>query len=56
MDRQIIAEMIEKQNRSIEQMIQDSEACINMKIEALFDGYKLTHDKQWELDSLIKAG
>ncbi|MDO5112252.1 MAG: hypothetical protein Q4E65_08105 [Clostridia bacterium] len=38
--------------------IHDAEARISMKIEnevsrkieALFDGYKLTHEKQWELE------
>lgn len=38
--------------------IEESEARINIKIEnevckridSLFDGYKLTHEKQWELE------
>ena len=40
------------------QRIQDFETRINLKVEnevtkridALFDGYKLTHEKQWELE------
>ncbi|MDO5111998.1 MAG: hypothetical protein Q4E65_06815 [Clostridia bacterium] len=62
MDLQAIAAMIEAQNRSIEQMVKDSEARINTKIEnevprkieALFDGYKLTHDKQGELERRLE--
>jgi len=28
---------------------------VTKKIEALFDGYKLTHEKQWELERKVDA-
>lgn len=57
----IIKGMSDMENRitkQIDSKIRESEARINLKIEndvtkridALFDGYKLTHEKQWELE------
>lgn len=48
---------------SVESKIKESETRINLKIEndvtkridALFDGYKLTHEKQWELERETEA-
>ena len=42
-----IAQMLEDQTRRIEIKIENE---VSRKIEALFDGYKLTHEKQWELE------
>lgn len=55
MERRLSAEM--KSN------VQDAETRINIKIEnevtkridSLFDGYKLTHEKQWELERQTEA-
>ncbi len=33
----------------------DMENDITKRIDALFDGYKLTHEKQWELERKIEA-
>jgi len=60
-----VAEMLQAQNQVIGQMLKDevgnAELRINMKlehevskkIETLFDGYKLVHDKQWELERRV---
>ena len=42
--------MLEQQTQRIELKI-DME--ISKKIETLFDGYKLTHEKQWELEKKV---
>jgi hypothetical protein len=57
-----LAQMLQAQNQAVGQMLKE-EVCaaekrislkieneVSHKIEALFDGYKLTHDKQWELE------
>ncbi len=33
----------------------DMENDITKRIDALFDGYKLTHEKQWELERRMEA-
>ena len=42
-----VVKMPEQQTERIELKI---ELEVSKKIEALFDGYKLTHEKQWELE------
>ena len=42
-----IAQMMEEQTRKIEMKIEND---VTKRIDALFDGYKLTHEKQWELE------
>lgn len=42
-----IAQMMEEQTRKIELKIEND---VTKRIDALFDGYKLTHEKQWELE------
>ena len=57
----IIHGMADMEKRIVEQVdikIQESESRINIKMESeitkridsLFDGYKLVHEKQWELE------
>ena len=58
----IIQGMSDMEGR-LRQEIRDTETRINLKIEndvtkridALFDGYKLTHEKQWELERETEA-
>lgn len=58
----IIQCMADMENR-LNQKIADAETRINIKIEnevskridTLFDGYKLTHEKQWELERQTEA-
>ena len=46
----------------IESQMKAMETCINLKLEnevtrridSLFDGYKLAHEKQWELDRQVR--
>ena len=45
-----IADMLEQQTARIELKI---DLDVSKKVEALFDGYKLTHEKQWELEKKI---
>ena len=60
----IIQGMGDMEKRLIQQIdakIQESETRINLKIEnevskrieSLFDGYKLVHEKQWELEKKV---
>lgn len=42
-----IAEMMERQSSDIKLFIENN---VTKRIDALFDGYKLTHEKQWELE------
>ena len=42
-----IAQMMEEPTRKIELKIEND---VTKRIDALFDGYKLTHEKQWELE------
>ena len=60
------AKIIDEQNKntnekfnSIESEIKsiriDMENDITKRIDALFDGYKLNHEKQWELERKIEA-
>lgn len=46
-----IAEMLEEHTRRIEIKIVNE---VIQRINALFDGYKLTHEKQWELERRYK--
>ena len=45
-----VVKMLEQQTERIELKI---ELDVSKKIEALFDGYKLTHEKQWELEKKL---
>lgn len=45
-----VVKMLEQQTERIELKI---EFDVSKKIEALFDGYKLTHEKQWELEKKL---
>lgn len=45
-----VVKMLEQQTERIELKI---ELNVSKKIEALFDGYKLTHEKQWELEKKL---
>lgn len=53
-----IASMLENQTEEINQKLQDQsrelkvyiENRVEQRIDALFDGYKLNHEKQWELE------
>lgn len=59
---QVLAAM-QKQTEVLTKMVQDVELRINVKIEnevtkridSLFDGYKLVHEKQWELEHEVIA-
>ena len=42
-----IAELLEAQTQSIHVKIEND---VTKRIDALLDGYKLTHEKQWELE------
>ncbi len=45
-----VVKMLEQQTERIELKI---ELDVSKKIEVLFDGYKLTHEKQWELEKKL---
>lgn len=47
-----IAKLLDDQTRRIELKI---ESDVTKRIDALFDGYKLTHEKQWELERQAAA-
>ena len=61
---QQIASMMEVQKEQFSQKLEEHTKRIELKIEhdvtdkieALFDGYKLTHEKQWELERLEEVG
>lgn len=42
-----IAEMMERQTTEIKIFIENQ---VTKRVDSLFDGYKLTHEKQWELE------
>lgn len=54
----VLSKMVDSKIEGLRQEIRDSETRtkvfieneVSKKIEALFDGYKLTHEKQWELE------
>ncbi len=58
-----IAKILEAQTERYEELIEEHTVKINLKIEnevskrfeTLFDGYKLTHEKQWELERKLDA-
>ena len=62
LEERINAKIKESETR-LNAKIKESEARINIKIEnevckridSLFDGYKLTHEKQWELERETQA-
>ena len=45
-----IAQMLEDQTRQINLKIENE---VSKRIDSLFDGYKLTHEKQWELERKV---
>lgn len=53
-----VLQAMQEQTEVLTKMISETETRINLKIEnevigkmeALFDGYKLTHEKQWEME------
>lgn len=47
-----IAKLIETQTAQINLKIEND---VTKRIEALFDGYKLTHEKQWELERKMEV-
>ena len=47
-----IAKMLDEQTRKIELKIEND---VTKRIDALFDGSKLTHEKQWELERETEA-
>lgn len=60
---QMIIQGMSDMEMRLKSEIQDAETRINIKIEnevtkridALFDGYKLVHEKQWELERQTEA-
>ncbi len=60
---QLIIQEIGGVESRLKQEIRDTETRINLKIEndvskrieSLFDGYKLVHEKQWELERQTEA-
>lgn len=58
-----ITDMERRLSAKMKSNVQDAETRINIKIEnevtkridSLFDGYKLTHEKQWELERQTEA-
>ncbi len=56
-----ITKMMESHMEQTKRLIDDQTLLINLKIEndvtkridSLFDGYKLTHEKQWELERKV---
>lgn len=57
-----VTQMLEEQTATIQKMLDEQTRKIDLKIEndvtkridALFDGYKLTHEKQWELEREVE--
>ncbi len=47
-----IVDLIENQTAQINLKIENE---VTKRMDALFDGYKLTHEKQWELERKIQA-
>lgn len=47
-----IVELIENQTTNINLKIENE---VTKRIDVLFDGYKLTHEKQWELERQVGA-
>ena len=46
-----VSALLEQQTLKIEMKLENE---VSKKIETLFDGYKLTHEKQWELERKVK--
>ena len=44
--------MMAEQTRDIKLMIEND---VTKRIDALFDGYKLSHEKQWELERKVET-
>lgn len=53
MDQKIQAseERTDRKFAKLETLIENN---VSKKIEALFDGYQLTHEKQWEMDRKLR--
>ena len=57
-----LLEVMQQQADTLQGMIKESEARINIKLEndvskridSLFDGYQLAHEKQWELERKVE--
>lgn len=57
-----LLEVMQQQTETLVDMIQQAETRINVKMEndvskridSLFDGYKLSHEKQWELERKVE--
>jgi polyhydroxyalkanoate synthesis regulator phasin len=47
-----IADMLEQQNAQINIMIENQ---VSKRIDSLFDGYMLTHEKQRELELVVNS-
>lgn len=62
MEERLTSKIAQSEER-LEQKIKESEIrtkvyienTVTKKIEALFDGYKLTHEKQWEMERRMDA-
>jgi len=52
---QQINEKFEKQNVEIQKIKIAIENDVAKRIDSLFDGYKLVHEKQWELEHKVEA-
>lgn len=58
-----LEKLIEENSDKFEKLVEEHTVKINLKIEnevtkrieSLFDGYKLTHEKQWELERKLNA-
>ncbi|SHH73687.1 hypothetical protein SAMN02745823_00791 [Sporobacter termitidis DSM 10068] len=46
-----VSRLIETQTVKINLMIENA---VTKRIDSLFDGYKLTHEKQWELEREVE--
>ena len=47
-----IAAMLEQQSAELKVFMENE---VTKRIDSLFDGYQLTHEKQWALEQLKKA-
>ena len=52
---QLIEQSEERTAERIKQLEVTIENDVTKKVETLFDGYKLTHEKQWELERKTQA-
>ena len=47
-----VSKMLENQTEQIKLIIEND---VTKRIDSLFDGYKLTHEKQWELERKVNS-